>query len=526
MWSQRIEQTPRSMLNRYFSADYPMGPIDAQRVLPEHSALLELLTERDLSTLQHAVERPSIVVGRRGSGKTSYLRKLGHDAPAHLFLDIRTDRTFNLILASINNIIRDSITVESISGIWDAILWNSFFWLLHRTGRPHVGRVPIQQHLRSLGIDSCHSLESVFNVLSHEMERISRQSSGYAIDMIGQVLRGPQYENLKSISHADLAKDGAKAIVVMDSLDEYPVRVNDFKKSLAGLLKCAGEFNAVGGNYEFRLCLPSELYWEFREKISTNPQKDFSNQIVVRWQVGELLIAVCRRLMIHLYLAHPRAYQVIKDNPLLTRRDVDAFLSQLFPLQIKNFNGRHERTETYLLRHTQLLPRQMLLLFSSIIKTNLLDEEFVAGKTPFFLEDGIRAGVSMTEDSISDEIFSAYRDRYGDLPAEACATVIPSLPRVFSSDQFSRAVAMFCEESGRQVSTARLKRMFLELGVFGKLDKPDAMYRRARYEYTMTTRLPIGERDQLCVHPLFSRRFECQSTDALDPPILPWTIGI
>lgn len=127
MWYQRIEQTPRSVLNRYFSVDYPLGPLDAQRVLPEHSVLLELLAERDLVSLQQRVERPSIIVGRRGSGKTSYLRKLGHDAPAHLFLEIRTDRTFNLILASINNIIRDSITVESVSSIWDAILWNGFF---------------------------------------------------------------------------------------------------------------------------------------------------------------------------------------------------------------------------------------------------------------------------------------------------------------------------------------------------------------------------------------------------------------
>lgn len=526
MWHQKIEQTPRHVLNRYFSADYPLGPLDARRVLKEHSFLLDLLAERDLVTLQQRVERPSIIVGRRGSGKTSYLRKLGHESPTHLFVEIRTDRAFNILLASINNIIRDAITVESISSIWDAILWNGFFWLLYRTGRPKVGHVSIQQHLRTLHIDNCESLESVFNVFSRTMEQIAKQTSGFAIDRIAETLRGVKFEDLKAIASSDLAKEDSSAIVVMDSLDEYPVRDADFKKTLAGLLKCAGEFNVVNRNYQFRLCLPSELYWEFREKVSTNPQKDFSSQVVVRWQVSELLIAACRRLMINLYLTHPKAYAAVQHNPLETRRDADAFLAQLFPSDVKNLNGRYEKTDTYLLRHTQLLPRQMLLLLSSILKTKAVNEDFEPGKVPFFSEDGVRDGVRITEDSIVDEIFSVYRDRYGELPADACATIIPSLPRVFTADQFARAVKMYSKESGRQFSVAKLKRMFLEIGAFGKLDQPDSIYRRARFEYTMTTRLPIGEDDQLCVHPLFSRRFECQATDALDPPILPWTSGI
>ncbi|MBL8348941.1 MAG: hypothetical protein JNL87_01385 [Burkholderiaceae bacterium] len=526
MWAERIEQAPQSVLRRYFTTDAPLGPLNAEKVLSEHSVLLELLAERNLVNIQRRVDRPSIVIGRRGSGKTSYLKKLGLGTPHHLFLEIRTEKTFNLILGAINDIIRDAISVESVATVWDGIIWNCFFWLMHRTGRPHIGRPQIHQHLQSLGIDNCHSLDAVMSVFSQSMQRIAKETSGFAIDRIGDTLRGSQYENLKYAVSADLAKDGITALVLLDSLDEYPVRVNDFKKSLAGLLKCAGEFNAVVRNYELRLCLPSELYWEFRERISTNPQKDFSNQLVVRWQVGELLIAVCRRIMINLLLWHPKAYAAVRSNPLETRRDVDAFFATLFPPHVKNLNGRHERTDQYLLRHTQLLPRQMLLILAEIMRLNHANDGFDLGKAPFFSEDAIRIGIRDTEDTIVDEIFSAYRDRYGELPSEACTTILPSLPRVFTLDQFSRAVDMFCRDEGRQMSMAKLKRMFLEIGAFGKVDQFDSMYRRGRFEYTMTSRLAVGADDKLCVHPLFSRKFECQPTDALDPPILPWTIGI
>lgn len=230
--------------------------------------------------------------------------------------------------------------------------------------------------------------------------------------------------------------------------------------------------------------------------------------------------------MIYLLISHPKAYGSVRLNPLETRRDVDTFFSTLFPPFVKNLNGRHERTDQYLLRHTQLLPRQMLLILAEILRINGVNDDFEPGKTPFVSEEAIRIGIRDSEDTIVDEIFSAYRDRHGDLPSEACTTILPSLPRVFAPEQFGRAVDLFCLEQGRPISMAKLKRMFLEIGAFGKVDQLDTMYRRGRFEYTMTSRLAVGADDKLCVHPLFSRKFECQATDALDPPILPWTVGL
>lgn len=279
-------------------------------------------------------------------------------------------------------------------------------------------------------------------------------------------------------------------------------------------------------NYEARLCLPSEMYWEFRERISTNPQKDFSNQLVVRWQVTELLIAICRRFMIYLRLWHSRAYALMRDNPLETKRDVEAFFGAVFPSHVRNLQGRHERTDQYLLRHTQLLPRQMLLIMAEILRINSVNDDFEPGRTPFVSEEAIVVGVRDSEDTIVDEIFSAFKDRYGELAKDACMGIIPNLGRVFSGDDFARAVRTFCEEYEKSIPAARLRRMLLEIGAIGKLDKPDSIYIRGRFEYTMTSRLAVGAEEKMCVHPLFSRIFECRPTDGLNAPILPWAADL
>lgn len=518
-WADSIEQIPEKLLLKYFTAEAPLGPLNARVVTDD--TVLSLLTERDLANFKGQSQRPSIVVGRRGSGKTSYLRKLGIQTPDRLFIEIRTEKTFNLLLGAIHNVIRDSISVEAVTVVWDGVFWNCLFWILHRHGRPYIGRVELKLHLIRLGIAELKTLEAVMNSLSVSFERISKESGGFALERIADFLRGTQFEELKEIAILDLESTAEVAMVVLDSLDDYPVRVDDFKKSLSGLLKCAGEFNAVVRNFEIRMCLPSELYWEFVEKVSTNSIKDFSNQLVVRWQVGELLLAACRRLMIYLKLFHPTAYQTVRHIPLNIRKDADEFLYAIFPRHVRNLNDVHERTDLYLLRHTQLLPRQLFLMLGEILKLNRVNDNFTPGKTSFVTEESIRLGIRDTEDRVVEEILSAFRNRYPEAK-EICMAILPSIQKVFSSEQFSRAVKQYCEEHGRQHRTATIRRMLIEIGAFGKIDSQEGIYTRGKFEYTMTSRLPVGADDKLCVHPLFSRVFDCQSNGRSDAPILPW----
>ena len=299
MWSDQIDAIPLELLQRYFNNESPIGPLNARLVA--HSEILALLTERDLNSIQIVNRHPSIVVGRRGSGKTSYLRRLGLDSHnSSLFLDIKSEKTFNLILATIEHSVPRSVTVESVSEIWEGIFWNCLFWALNSEGRPRIGRVPLKAHLQKIRIGDCKNLQSVFEVFSDSFRKISKSTGAFAVEKISSHLRGHNFERMRELVSEDLMTTGDVALLVLDSLDDYPINISEFKKAMAGLLKSVGEFNAVTRGFDVRLCIPSEMYWEFVEKISTNSMKDFSNQLVVRWRVGELMITACRRLMIYL----------------------------------------------------------------------------------------------------------------------------------------------------------------------------------------------------------------------------------
>jgi len=520
-WSKQIEAVPESVLRMYFTPDYPLGPLNAALVSKEHRRVTELLSERDLVPLHRAVERPSIVIGRRGSGKTSYLRRLSLQTPDELFLELRTEKALNVVLGAFYNIIRDAVAVEAVAEVWDALFWNCLFWLLHRTGRPHTGRMETTHHLRSLSIDTCRSVEEVIGSISRSVQTIARETSGFALDRTADFLKGKQFDDLKAYAISELRRANVSALIVLDSLDEHPIKVEDHRKALAGLLKCAGEFNAIARHFDLRLCLPSELYWSFEELVSTNPYKDFSSKLVVHWRVVDLLIAACRRFTIYLRLEHPRAYALVKDNPLQTRSDVDAFLTALFPSHIRNLNDQLERTDLYILRHTQLLPRQLILILTAVLRVNRVDDDFVPGKSPFVREEAVRLGVAEAEKTIVAEIFSAFRDRYENLPREACLAILPALPRVFRAADLTRAMRDYAHLHGRTVKLAAVRQMLIELGVLGKLESSDTSYFRGRFEYTMTSRVAIAPGDSLCVHPLFSRIFQCKPPHATDPPVFP-----
>ena len=519
MWSNSLEAVDSRTLAKYFTVESPLGPLNARLVTD--AKVLELLTETELVAVRNQSRRPSIVVGRRGSGKTSYLRRLGLEHHSGLFIDIKTERTFNLILGAIDSAIPQQVSVESVASMWDGVFWNCLLWLLLRAGRPQVGRVLVKEHLARIGLTECRSIEEVMGVLSASFQRLAKASGPFAVERINEYLCGSQYAHLQALATQDLASRGEAALIVLDSLDDYPIRVNDFSKGLSGLLKAAGEFNAVVRNFDIRLCLPSELYWEFAEQVSTNSTKDFSQQLLVRWQVGELLLAACKRIMVYLKLFHPRAYNVVKGNPLANRQDADRFLEAVFPKQVENLLGRREATEKYLLRHTQLLPRQLFLLLAEIFKLNSINENFEPGKTTFILEDAVRLGVRDTEDRLVSEILSAFRNRYPEAK-DVCMTILPSIPKVFSFNQLSNAVRQFGEEHGKQnIPVAPIKRMLIEIGAIGKVDEVNVDYVTGKFEYVQTARLAIGADDRMCVHPLFSRIYDCKAAAKTDPPVLP-----
>ncbi len=91
---------------------------------------------------------------------------------------------------------------------------------------------------------------------------------------------------------------------------------------------------------------------------------------------------------------------------LTKRGDALALFNRVLPEKITNQAGFQEETMSYILRHTQLLPRHFLMLLNSIFK----GLNSASGSNPFPVsEQKIINGIRKVEEFIVSEIFVAFK---------------------------------------------------------------------------------------------------------------------
>ena len=106
-------------LKPYITKDQPFGPIDAERIDDD---TLALLFEKQNRVYKAFRSRPSIVMGRRGSGKTAYLRSVYFQKQYQYYAEIMTAAVVEHISSVIQDISTD-INVERVSELWEKTLW-------------------------------------------------------------------------------------------------------------------------------------------------------------------------------------------------------------------------------------------------------------------------------------------------------------------------------------------------------------------------------------------------------------------
>ena len=180
--------------------------------------------------------------------------------------------------------------------------------------------------------------------------------------------------------------------------------------------------------------------WPELEKLTAAPLKDLRGKMVLRWSYADLRKVASTRLEHFLRDSHSDVL-----DRVVGRSDL---LDVVLPPTITNRLGVTEPALFYILRHTQLLPRQVLYVLNEAVHRALVDLE-----KPFPTGRHILDAVEEAESNLVPEIFSAHRFRYEDAAATV-AGLIPKLPFQFSDGDLHRA----CRELGvgddyRQIRT-------------------------------------------------------------------------
>lgn len=501
----------------YITRDEPFGPIDSIDIASTDIKALEQLFQQHNWIYKNLRNRPSIIIGRRGSGKTYYLRSVFFDKQYDFYVELRTAHVLGYVARVIQRMTKEVIFPETVSELWETILWIGVLSEIRKHPvLPLDDLNLINAYLERVGVREHGKVEDALLNVATILDEIMNQNTQNAAS---DFLRGSNeisIDDAKAAVSRSLESSKKTFVVLMDSLDDFHLDIDSVARSLQGLLKVVGAMNKPRDVVDVRFCLPSEVYHRFI-KISSNPNKDFRRALKLQWTAGELILLGAQRLMLYLALYYPDFWKGILPLEPTRRTDALKLFQAVLPEKITNHTGFQEETISYILRHTQLLPRHFLMLLNSIFKNSGISQP----RHPFPVsQDRIVNGIRQMEEFMVGEIFVAFKLIYP-TAEETCRRCLPELGHKFTQADLHKVFTRHGKAVFGSDSLFDFQRMLLEIGAVGRAipGKESDLYIKGYFEYTVAHELVLSQDDELCIHPLFSGIFRRGTKDR---PVYPY----
>ncbi len=501
----------------YITKDEPFGPIDSIDIDSNDLNALKLLFEQHNWTYKNLRNRPSIIIGRRGSGKTYYLRSVFFDKQYDFYTEIRTARVLGNMTRVIQRMTKDAVFPEMVSELWEIVLWISVFAEIRKHSLlTEDDLFVVNTYLEKLNVRDSDDVDGVLWSLSIMLDELMDENPKGGVSEILRGLGRINFDYVKVLVLNAFERSKKTFVILMDSLDDFQLDIDSVDRSLQGLLKLVGSMNKPRDIVDVRFCLPAEIYHRFI-KISSNPNKDFRRALKLQWTASEMVLLGAQRLMFYLALYYQDFLKAIFPLDLTKRADALTLFQAVLPEKIINQAGFQEETMSYILRHTQLLPRHFLMLLNSIFKNPDMNR-----KSPPFPIDQERIinGIRQVEEFMVGEIFVAFKPTYP-TAEDTCKRCLPELGHKFTMSDLHRVFTRHGKAVFGSDSLFEFQRMLLEIGAIGRVipGKEKDVYIKGNFEYTVLHEMVLGQEDELCVHPLFSGIFHGNSKDR---PVYPY----
>lgn len=491
-------------------------------------------------------ERPSIIVGRKGSGKTTYLNNIQFKENV-TGVPIRTWAIMDEVTEVIGEMIGQGIDVraERASYIWqwlflNAAILTSYDMIEKNSINELAKNLPISEY-RDVGISAITSF------LKEKVKQWAKLGKNADIASASFVLedKSAAIDKLERELSSYLAVKKRIIVILLDNEENFlsnpkPKGQEDAIRTargaaISGLLNYCGRANEGAVNVQVRYCIPAEQFHAFKE-FSETTGKDFSNLHLLHWSVGELLSMIAHRYLLYLYVWKEKRgeledpYQKLSKFDIYSRDGALDFFRHILPDSVENGRGIPEQSLTYILRHFQVLPRQMITLFNGIVSLTIREN----GCLSAIEKSVVVRAVQSREASMAEEIIKAYKGRYPEA-SQIVKKVLPNIPLVFDysdvrrfydgSEFINKGKDVLASLRGEvEVSPDRFERCLVETGIIGRvIDRPGRNrvgYINAEFEYSMPSTLDLCEEDQLVIHPIFSGQRSKAAIDQFGPSIV------
>lgn len=491
-----------------FSDSYPIGPNDSYDLTDPAVMRLFFSTDNWIhDKLNVSPPSPSLLVGRRGSGKTAFLRMV-YSSPEkyQIIAELKSHAAFDNVVREIQSLSKGVVFVENVSRIWNTLFWSLLFKEMLVWSRKQDLETkaldPVRAYCTNRGI---LSIESNYDIIRHLIGLMKVEDEKLLNPVQGDTLPYQEFEEARDAMSRFMAANKLRGMVLLDTVERFHLDEGSMGHAIRGLLRAQGRFHTPGSPVEARVCIPSELYFKFSD-LSTAPLKDFEHQLTLHWHARELLRLAAERHRTYLGIRFgsilPDDVKTLLDIDLKDKNGPKSYWNVVFPPSITNKFGLDEDTVPYILRHTQLLPRQLIILLNSIFRENQR-----AGGTLYHVKpEAVVGGISKKENDLCTDIFTAYESIYPEarIICESCMRFL--LLRFKEGD----LLRVFNKNKGNFTTIQdfhQFRRMLIEIGAVGRVSSETERYVEGVFEYTVPNRLIMGLSDQYCIHPLFSQVF-------------------
>lgn len=498
----------KEAIRHVFSARRPFGPSSAHgfRDFPE---VAELVFSTENQLWREYLTHPRMIVGRKGSGKSSILYQT---EKSKYYRFVHRVSTSDLIIQCIDAFFKSptdfkTVSAEAAGKVWTQMLNTSLMTeLLAHDENFRFNH--IERYFEVSGLMCDRRGKNLFSILRGLPSGEPGSVINLIISAIVQIRGETGLEYQRAVVEMDdyLKLSNSRAVVILDSVEEYPLHDHQFGVALKGLLRAAG---AYGGRFrDLRIGIPAELYSDLQE-TSSNLMKDFENAMVLHWSPMELLRLIAWRYLVYLSAYDRGRLQDFLSVDINERADVHRVISDFLPLKLSNRTNRDEISIAYVLRHTQLLPRQIIKVFNEAFsnsRPNTPQPERTAINC-------IISSINNLESQFCKEVYGAYRAKYP-YASSICEACIPNLPRFFDESALEKVYRergkIILQEHSHigDVSFRNFKQCLFEIGAIGKVRSKTEIYADADFEYAIPGRLHSSKDDELCLHPVFSGAYE------------------
>jgi hypothetical protein len=500
-------------LREQVSLDQPLGPRDTEPLVENEQVFLDLYDRWNGVHRHSKIAHPYYVIGRKGAGKTAFLIGTA--------LADKTD-VARIESKDVYTRVRDLIheyrethgepVADELAYVWEVIFFHAAMLTIVRSKRaylPAPARAAVWNYLSGFGnprkLRDDNLYAKVVSLISAALKR--RSGNAFRDDCWSISVAGHSFIDAVARTRELLEQPGPKAVhVVVDNMEDLHRRLYEFGPVITGLFRLVGRGLAGDGEkfpFRLRFAFPAELL-DGLTGLAANAGKDFGNRLVIRWNAQELMALAGNRLRLFLDLYFPRATKEFGLPAQHDFRDTEAArltLRSILPDEVENGLGGTEKGEAYLMRHTQLLPRHLVVMLNRVVSSAVLgmDRDDVPRVTPRQLVSGIFEA----EREVLDEVFSAYGFSHPTIK-ENLGVLKNKISIVEkTSDLHSTYNKTGLHKRGGPEFVEFLQGGF-DIGAFGMVTAHSERYTEGVFSYTFIEDLrPLEDADKVCVHPLF-----------------------